>query len=288
MYVSVQTRTKMGKSELFLCFYELQEKLLLLFKSYRMSQVIEETIRGGPGARGPSELEGLACPRTKSPLPSGGGPPGPPPGVPASSKHPASFRHNTGNGDDYQDYPTMEGLGARFGPYMTKRVENNDLIVGPPPVPGGRNSHPNKAGPMGPNAWDSQHPNSAYGYRSAHFQQQQQPPSGSHPPGPPPMGSSGPPGAPPPFGNSVAGPPRKRASPSSSMPVLPPKKQHVDSVGGVDYSFHKGKYVFFHKIYFLPIFIPIPAIFCISYFFIISLTIPLVPRNSCITLFHDR
>merc|ERR1719281_2424542 len=72
-----------------------------------MSQVIEETIRGVPGARGPSELEGLACPRTKSPLPSGGGPPGPPPGVPASSKHPASFRHNTGNGDEYQDYPTM-------------------------------------------------------------------------------------------------------------------------------------------------------------------------------------
>merc|ERR1719228_1295167 len=205
----------------------------------RMSQVIEETIRGAPGPRGPSELEGLACPRTKSPPPSGGGPPGPPPGVPTGSKHPASFRHNTGNGDDYQDYPTMEGLVARFGPYMTKRVENNDLIVGPPPVPGGRNSHPNKAGPMGPNAWDSQHPNSAYGYRSAHFQQQQQPPSGSHPPpggppGPPPMGSS----EAPPYGNSVAGPPRKRASPSSigsTMPVLPPKKQHVDTVGGVDY-----------------------------------------------------
>ena len=241
-----------------------------------MSQVIEETIRGGQSARGPSELEGLACPRTKSPQSSGGGPPGPPPGVPTSSKHPASFRHNTGNGDEYQDYPTtmptgmptsmptMEGLGARFGQYMTKRVENNDLIVGPPP--GGRNTHPNKAGPMGPNAWDSQHPNSAYGYRSAHFQQQQQPPSGSHPQGPPPMGSSGPPGAPP-YGNSVAGPPRKRASPSSSMPVLPPKKQHVDSVGGVDYSFHKGKHLFFHKFtFYLYLYLFLLFLYCVFFF----------------------
>ena len=202
-----------------------------------MSQVIEETIRGAPGPR-PNELEGLACPRTKSPLPSGSGPQVPQPPVPASSKHPANFRHNGGNGgDDYHDYPAMEGLSARFNSYMTKRVETNDIMT----TSGGRNSHPSKpgGGPL-PNAWESQHPNAGYGYRSAHFQQQQQPPTGSHgPPGPPPppMGSSA--GT---YGNSVTQPPRKRASPSSSMPVLPPKKQHVnDSVGGVDYSFHKGK-----------------------------------------------
>ena len=40
----------------------------------------------------------------------------------------------------------------------------------------------------------------------------------------------------------VSVPSRKRALPSSStMLILPPKK-HVDSVGGVDYSFHKGNY----------------------------------------------
>ena len=44
------------------------------------------------------------------------------------------------------------------------------------------------------------------------------------------------------FDNSIAVPPRKRALPSSStIPALPPKK-HVNSVGGVDYSFHKGNY----------------------------------------------
>ena len=205
-----------------------------------MSQVIEETIRGGGGPR-PSELEGLACPRTKSPVPPGpGGPPVPPPGPP-SSKHPAgSFRgHNggNGNGNDLHDYPAMEGLSARFNSNMFKRVENSDLMTSS----GGRSAHPNKppGGPLGgPNGpWESQHPNSAYGYRSAHFQQQQQPPTGSHPM--PPMGSSAATAAS--FANSVGQPPRKRASPSSTMPVLPPKKQHIDSVGGVDYSFHKGK-----------------------------------------------
>ena len=241
-----------------------------------MSQVIEETIRGGTGPR-PSELEGLACPRTKSPQPSGGGPPPGaipqgPPGMPPSSKHGhpgGGFRHNgggTGNGDpDYgapttlpqMNMPQMEGLSARFNSHMFKRVESNDNIMqagpgGPPNgPPGGRMmAHQNKpggpmlGGPGGPNAppWESQqqHPGSAYGYRSAHFQQQGPPPPGSHPgpPGPP-MGSVAVSVAS--FGNSTAAPPRKRASPSSStMPVLPPKKQHTDS--GVDYSFHKGNY----------------------------------------------
>ena len=245
-----------------------------------MSQVIEETIRGGTGPR-PSELEGLACPRTKSPQPSGGGPPPGaipqgPPGMPPSSKHGhpgGGFRHNgggagTGNGDpDFgapttlpqMNMPQMEGLSARFNSHMFKRVESNDNLMqagpgGPPNgPPGGRMvAHPNKpggpmlGGPGGPNAppWESQqqHPGSAYGYRSAHFQQQGPPPAGSHPgpPGPP-MGSVAVSVAS--FGNSTAAPPRKRASPSSStMPVLPPKKQHTDS--GVDYSFHKGNYYY--------------------------------------------
>lgn len=167
----------------------------------RMSQVIEDSIRGHPGPR-PSELEGLACPRTKSPPPQVPPPSQPnklPPGPP-----PAGYRLNGGGngGEDFHEYPAMEGLGARFGSYLAKRTSTeSESFAGKPHHHGG-------------GSWGDQHPhpNSSYRYPAAgHYQQQQQ-------------------------YNSM--PPRKRASPSSSMPVLPPKKQHVDS--GVDYSFPKG------------------------------------------------
>jgi hypothetical protein len=68
----------------------------------RMSQVIEESLRGGgaPAARAPAatkDLEGLACPRTKSPF---------------GTRSDASGRSN--GGDRGHEFP-VEGLAARFG-----------------------------------------------------------------------------------------------------------------------------------------------------------------------------
>ena len=99
----------------------------------RMDQIIEESLgnHSGPGRGRPpgppqasSNLEGLACPRTKSPNPpqpttmmqqppsSVVRPPhlgrGPPPGGP--------------NSEDFHEYPAMEGLGARFSSIMEKRA----------------------------------------------------------------------------------------------------------------------------------------------------------------------
>lgn len=207
------------------------QKLVRQPPSSRMSQVIEDSIRGLPGPRPPSELEGLACPRTKSPSPPVP-PPNPvgPPGLPHLPPGSKAF-----HGDDYREYPAMEGLGARFNSFMNRKVENNDLLDGPhggqPQLPphshGGPGSRAfDKRGP-----WEQQHPNNAYRYPGHHYQQQQQPPM-SVTPGGPSSGHHGPPGS---YGGSL--PPRKRASPSG-MPVLPPKKAMVDS--GVDYSFHKG------------------------------------------------
>lgn len=98
----------------------------------------------------------------------------------------------------------MEGLGARFGQFMAAKREADSF-------PGGPGS--------GKQSWEQQQ-QQQQNYRNYAPGQYQNQPS---------------------FVNSV--PPRKRASPSasaaSSMPVLPPKKQHVDS-SGVDYSFPKG------------------------------------------------
>ncbi len=90
----------------------------------RMSQVIEDSIRGHVKA---SELEGLACPRTKSPPPpraSASHQPGPPPPPPASS---------SGVGPR-PDYPAMEGLAARFGPYMDRTSKADRFDRRAPPT----------------------------------------------------------------------------------------------------------------------------------------------------------
>ena len=130
----------------------------------RMSQVIEDSLRAGHpaavaqaaaaavarGAGGP-ELEGLACPRTKSP-PPGNGVPG---GAHPNPKSQIDFHH---------EYPAMEGLGARFSSYLEKRggdfptASTGASSKGPP-------------GP-GPGNWPEHHPNASYRY-PGHFQQQQ-------------------------------------------------------------------------------------------------------------------
>ena len=90
----------------------------------RMSQVIEDSLRNHPGPRPsviedslrnhpghrPSDLEGLACPRTKSPnppaiMPSVSRPLGP---SPAGSGYPGG---RPPPNEEFHEYPAMEGLG---------------------------------------------------------------------------------------------------------------------------------------------------------------------------------
>ncbi len=214
----------------------------------RMSQVIEDSIRGhvaaaaagGGPVGGRPELEGLACPRTKSPPPpeqqqqraygggrlNGGHPDQQPPQPPPSSSAPTS-----------RSYPAMEGLGARFSSFMEKsRPQDVERASYPPPPPAGSKFPPHRGSPGGgvgvpPPPQDapiSMMQNSRSSYPGGGGGP---PPSGYHPA--PPTGSS-------PSYSSM--PPRKRASPSSH-PILPPKKQHMDPGGGApaDYRYHKGR-----------------------------------------------
>ncbi len=119
----------------------------------RMSQVIEDSIRGQHPDSRPTELEGLACPRTKSPTNN------PPPPLPPN-KHQGYRLNGGGNNDDFHEYPAMEGLGARFGSYMAKRQQGSE----PPP-----SSH----------HWEQHPPSSSYRY-PGHFQQQQFNPNVPH------------------------------------------------------------------------------------------------------------
>ena len=120
----------------------------------RMSKVIEDSIRGHPRA---TDLEGLACPRTKSPPPKA--PAGPAPQVAPTS----SYRLN--NGDDFHhEYPAMEGLGARFSSYLEKRTESNAGFSKPP----GSNQ-----------GWES-HQGQSHQYRYHYQQQPQQPMTSSN------------------------------------------------------------------------------------------------------------
>ena len=165
----------------------------------RMSQVIEDSIRGHVKA---SELEGLACPRTKSPE-------GVPPVVPAPSS--SSLRAQSSRAE----YPAMEGLAARFGPYM-ESANKRDRVD---PVP-----------------------STAAAAAAAASCQRGMPIRGGLPPPPPPPASS--PMAmslhdgrrPPPASHSG-----RRSQPSAALPsppVLPPKKQHLDD--HPDYRLPKG------------------------------------------------
>ena len=174
---------------------------------HRMSQVIEDSIRGHVKA---SELEGLACPRTtKSPererererLP------------PTSSASSSSLRPPSSRAD----YPAMEGLAARFGPYM-ESASKRDRIDHPIPPP-----------PPSSTTSSSQH--------------RTLPPSGGSrgglpPPPPPPVSSpmSFHDARRPPSASHSSRPPQPSALPSP--PVLPPKKQHLDD--HPDYRLPKG------------------------------------------------
>ena len=172
----------------------------------RMSQVIEDSIRGHVKA---SELEGLACPRTRSPererererLP---------PSVSVSSASSSSLRPPSSRAD----YPAMEGLAARFGPYMesvTKRDRLDHQIPPPPPT----------------STTSSQHRTLPSGSRG-----------GLPPPPPPPVSSpmSFHDARRPPSASHSNRPPQPSALPSP--PVLPPKKQHLDD--HPDYRLPKG------------------------------------------------
>ena len=186
-----------------------------------MSQVIEDSLRshgghgpphgppGGPPPRQSDLVEGLACPRTKSPNPPGAM-------MPSASRslHPSSTSGFAGR----NEYPAMEGLGARFSSIMEKggpdgpaqMIERSFAHQPPPPKRDSWDHPPQPA-----------HPNSRYpGQYPGQFPGQQPPQQA------PPMPS-----------NNFGIPPRKRASPSS-MPVLPPKKQHMDMAE--DYRFQKG------------------------------------------------
>ena len=187
--------------------------------SMRMSQVIEDSLRShgghgpphgppGPPPRQSDLVEGLACPRTKSPNPPGAM-------MPSASRalHPSSTSGFAGR----NEYPAMEGLGARFSSIMEKggpdgpaQMIERSFAHQPPPKRDSWDHPPQPA-----------HPNSRYpGQYPGQFPGQQPPQQA------PPMPS-----------NNFGIPPRKRASPSS-MPVLPPKKQHMDMPE--DYRFQKG------------------------------------------------
>ena len=211
----------------------------------RQSQVIEDTLRNHPGSR-PSDLEGLACPRTKSPTPapavlmaSSSRPLGPPP---QSSGYPGGRPPHGPPNEDFHAYPAMEGLGARFSSIMEKRHASvpvssaADVIERSFSHPPKREPWDHQHGPPQPHPQDHpnyRYPNGPYPPPPHHQQQQQQQPRdhGHGPPQPPP----------PMAGNSYGIPPRKRASPSSNMPpaVLPPKKQHMDMPEELRYQ--KGK-----------------------------------------------
>ena len=223
-----------------------EHRLPTMNSAMRMDQIIEESLgnHSGPGrGRGPpqpSNLEGLACPRTKSPNPP----------QPTSMMNPSVVQRppHLGRGpppgavnsaEDFHEYPAMEGLGARFSSIMEKRHAASSSTPseagGPPPnhmlersfshpphngPPNFNGPHPAPGGPPGPPSSNASIP----GY-----------PGPGHPgvvqhPGPPPPGSY-PNSGPPPTGPPPHGYPQIRKRPShstSGLPVLPPKKQHMD------------------------------------------------------------
>lgn len=226
-----------------------EHRLPTMNSAMRMDQIIEESLgnHSGPGRGRPpgppqpsSNLEGLACPRTKSPNPpqptsmmqqppsSVVRPPhlgrGPPPGGP--------------NSEDFHEYPAMEGLGARFSSIMEKRTHaavasSTPSEVHTPPNhmlersfshPSQHNGPPNFNGPPAPGGPPP--PSSNASLQHPGFPGGPHPGIIPHPGGHPPPGSGYPNSGPPTHGYPQI---RKRASHSNSgLPVLPPKKQHMD------------------------------------------------------------
>ena len=168
----------------------------------RMSQVIEDSIRGHVVKA--SELEGLACPRTKSPERERERFP---PAVPTSSASASSSSLRPPS--SRADYPAMEGLAARFGPYM-ESVNKRDhqrpehqIPPPPPPPPSSTTSPQHRSLPSGSRGGLPPPPLPPVSSPMS-FHDARRPPSSSHSNRPP------------------------QPSPLPSPPVLPPKKQHLD------------------------------------------------------------
>jgi len=169
----------------------------------RMSQVIEDSIRGHVVKA--SELEGLACPRTKSPERERERFP---PAVPTSSASASSSSLRPPS--SRADYPAMEGLAARFGPYMEsvnkrdhQRPEHQIPPPPPPPPPSSTTSPQHRSLPSGSRGGLPPPPLPPVSSPMS-FHDARRPPSSSHSNRPP------------------------QPSPLPSPPVLPPKKQHLD------------------------------------------------------------